>query len=98
MTRAPVPADPLDALYDAFARRMEPAIAARIAEAEERLRREFRVDRQLLTVEEAARYLRVRASDFRRLAGTGEIRAVDVDGRRRYYRPHLDEWAASRPA
>ena len=46
----------------------------------------------VLTLAEAAHYLRVRPQTLSKLAEEGEIRGVDIEGKWRFPKHHLDEW------
>lgn len=46
----------------------------------------------VLTLREAATYLRISTSTLERLAEEGEIPGVQIDGRWRFPKPNLDDW------
>lgn len=46
----------------------------------------------ILTLAEAAHYLRIRPQTLSRLAEEGEIQGVEIDGKWRFPKNHLDEW------
>lgn len=48
----------------------------------------------VLTLREAASYLRVTPSTLEKWAEEGEVPAVDIDGRWRFPKTNLDEWLA----
>ena len=50
----------------------------------------------VLTLREAASYLRVTPSTLEKWAEDGEIPAVDIDGRWRFPKNNLDEWLAEK--
>jgi excisionase family DNA binding protein len=52
----------------------------------------------VLTVREAASYLRVSPKAIERMAVEGEIPAVEIDGRYRFPKSNLDDWLASQSA
>ncbi len=52
-------------------------------------------DSEILTIEEAAEYLRIPVSTVYRLAQSGRIPAQKVGRRWRFYRPTLTNWIAS---
>jgi excisionase family DNA binding protein len=52
----------------------------------------------VLTVREAASYLRVSPKTIERLAEDGEIPAVEIDGRYRFPKSNLDDWLAQQSA
>lgn len=49
----------------------------------------------VLTLREAASYLRISSSSLVRLAEEGEIPAVEIDGRYRFPKSNLDDWLAT---
>lgn len=52
----------------------------------------------VMTLREAAAYLRVSVSTLEKLANEGEIPAVEIEGRWRFPRTHLDDWLATKSA
>jgi excisionase family DNA binding protein len=52
----------------------------------------------VLTVREAASYLRVSPKTIERLIEDGEIPAVEIDGRYRFPKSNLDDWLAHQSA
>ncbi len=52
----------------------------------------------VLTVREAASYLRVSPKTIERLIEDGEIPAVEIDGRYRFPKSNLDDWLANQSA
>jgi excisionase family DNA binding protein len=52
----------------------------------------------VLTVREAASYLRISPKTIERLAEEGEIPVVEIDGRYRFPKSNLDDWLASQSA
>ncbi len=50
----------------------------------------------VMTLREAAAYLRVNPSALEKLAEDGTIPAVRIEGRWRFPKPHLDEWMVQR--
>ena len=48
----------------------------------------------VLTVREAASYLRVSPKTIEKLVEDGEIPAVEIDGRYRFPKSNLDDWLA----
>ncbi|MBS1723767.1 MAG: helix-turn-helix domain-containing protein [Armatimonadetes bacterium] len=49
----------------------------------------------VLTVAEAAHYLRVRPQTLAKMADDGELPAVEIDGKWRFLKSTLDEWLAT---
>ena len=52
----------------------------------------------VLTLREAASYLRVSPKTLEKLADGGEIPAVEIDGRYRFPKSNLDDWLAATSA
>lgn len=52
----------------------------------------------VMTLREAASYLRISAPTLQKLAEDGEIPGVQIDGKWRFPKPNLDDWLALRSA